>query len=140
MTMRTPTRLGALTAAAMMLAVALANGCFSERMHGTGPVAPTGECRIPIDSPVIGTTGALVAVRGFAYSPDTLRVKPGTTVTWINCEPAGVDAHTATSDAAVWQSPFLEPGAMYSYTFGGAGLFDYHCVPHPFMRGVVIVE
>ena len=121
--------------------VALVGGCFSERTHEGGPVGPiAGECRIPIDSPIIGSTGALVAIRNFGYSPATVRVKAGTTVTWINCEPEGTDEHTSTSDNAVWDSPFLAPGETYSFTFGTAGTFDYHCLPHPFMEGVVIVE
>lgn len=121
--------------------VALVGGCFSERTHEGGPVGPiSGECRIPIDSPVIGNTGAIVAIRDFGYTPATVRVKPGTTVTWINCEPEGTDEHTSTSDNAVWDSPFLAPGETFSHTFGAPGTFDYHCVPHPFMEGVVIVE
>ena len=119
--------------------VALVGGCFSERTHGTtGPL--TGECRIPIGSPIIGSTGAIVAIRNFSFQPATIRVKPGTTVTWINCEPEGTDAHTSTSDQQLWNSPFLDPGETYSHTFGAAGTFDYHCVPHPSMEGVVIVE
>ena len=121
--------------------VALVAGCFSERTHGGGPIGPgAGDCRIPIDSPIIGTTSALVAIRNFGFSPTTVRVKPGTTVTWINCEPEGVDAHTSTSDDGLWNSSFLAPGATFSHTFGTAGTFDYFCVPHPFMQGVVIVE
>lgn len=121
--------------------VALVAGCFSERTHDGGPIGPiAGECRIPIDSPIIGSTSALVAIRNFGFSPTTVRVKPGTTVTWINCEPAGVDAHTSTSEEGLWDSSFLAPGATFSHTFGTAGTFDYFCVPHPFMQGVVIVE
>ena len=128
-------------ACTVALVTALVGGCFSERADDNGPLGPgNGECRIPLDSPIIGATGAIVAISGFAFEPATVRVKAGTTVTWVNCEGAGVDAHTATSDQAVWQSPFLEPGQMYSFTFPTAGTFDYHCVPHPFMRGVVVVE
>jgi len=127
--------------AAVAIGSALAAGCVSDRVHDGGPIAPaSGECRIPVNSPLLGSTGALVAIRGFAFQPEVVRVKPGTTVTWINCEPDGIDAHTSTSDAAVWGSPFLAPGATYSHTFGAAGSFDYHCIPHPFMRGIVIVE
>lgn len=137
----TRARLLALAGLASVLALLLASGCFSERTHGTAPVGTVGgECRIPIGSPVIGGTGALVAIRGFAFQPETLHVKPGTTVTWVNCEPDGVDPHTSTSDSELWQSPFLEAGAMYSYTFTAGGRFDYHCIPHPFMKGVVVVE
>ena len=134
-------RLLALAGLVSVLVLLLANGCFSERTHGTAPIGTgAGECRIPIGSPVIGGTGALVAIRGFAFPPETLHVKPGTTVTWVNCESEGVDPHTSTADSELWQSPFLVAGAMYSYTFTAGGRFDYHCIPHPFMKGVVIVE
>ena len=128
-------------ACAVGISSAVIGGCFSERAHGGGPTGSlTGECRIPLNSPVVGATTAIVAIRGFAFQPEVVRVKAGTTVTWINCETEGVDAHTSTSNTALWQSPFLEPGATYSHTFGAAGSFDYHCVPHPFMRGIVVVE
>ena len=133
-------RSSVLAAGIVATTVALIGGCFSERTDD-GPAGPiSGDCRIPIDSPIIGATGALVAIRNFGFQPATVRVKPGTTVTWINCEPPGTDEHTSTSDDALWDSPFLPPGATYSHTFGAAGTFDYHCLPHPFMQGVVIVE
>ncbi|WP_089612118.1 plastocyanin/azurin family copper-binding protein [Dehalobacterium formicoaceticum] len=31
-------------------------------------------------------------------------------------------------------------GASYSYTFNETGTFEYHCSPHPFMTGKVIVK
>ena len=134
----------ALSSAFAALAVAAAfgiAGCFSERVAADGPTGPAvGECRIPVGSPIIGATGALVAIRNFSFQPETLHVKAGTTVTWINCEPTGVDAHTSTANDGAWDSPFIAPGETYTRTFGGAGDFDYHCVPHPFMHGVVIVE
>ena len=137
-------RLLAFASSALVLAFAVAAGmagCFSERAKASGPVGPTtGACRIPIGSPIIGATGALVAIQNFTFFPETLHVKPGTTVTWMNCEPETGEAHTSTADAGTWDSPFLSPGATYSHTFGGTGRFDYHCVPHPFMKGVVVVD
>lgn len=129
----------ALSALAVSAAIAV-GGCFSERSAATGPIDSAGTCRIPIGSPIIGSTAALVAMQNFAFQPDTVRVRAGTTVTWVNCETDGVDAHTSTSDDDEWDSPFLDPGASYSRTFAEPGRYDYHCVPHPFMRGVVIVE
>ena len=133
---------GRATARVSLAALAcLLGACISEHQPAGGPTAPAiGECRIPVGSPVIGATQALVAVRGFAFTPDTVRVRAGTTVTWVNCEPDGVDAHTSTAAGGTWESPFLPPGSTYSHTFEGAGRFDYFCVPHPFMRGVVVVE
>ena len=123
-------------AGTLLLAVA----CFSDRQSITEPPGGAAACRIPVTSPIFGSTRALVAIRGFSFQPDTVRIRPGTVVTWVNCEPETVDAHTATSEDNLWDSPFLAPGESYTRTFSAAGTFDYFCVPHPFMRGVVIVE
>ena len=120
-------------------AVAIASACFSERTDGTGPVA-SAQCPIPIDSSIVGSTRTLVAIRDFAFVPATVRVKAGTTVTWVNCEPSADDVHTSTSDGGVWSSGSLPPGAVFSHTFEQPGEFPYHCDPHPFMQASVTVE
>ena len=127
----------AAAAAALLVTVA----CVSDRQKAGGPTGVVeGECRIPIGSPILGSTQALVAIRNFSFNPETVHVKRGTTVTWVNCEPTNVDSHTTTSEANAWQSPFLPPGSTYSHTFDAAGQFGYFCIPHPFMRGAVVVE
>ena len=131
------------TGIALLLAalVLLLGACVSERQDVAAPTGTVqGACTIPIGSPVLGSTQALVAIRNFAFQPETVRVKRGTTVTWVNCENATTDAHTTTSVTERWDSPFLSPGMTYSFTFGEAGAFGYFCVPHPSMRGAVVVE
>jgi plastocyanin len=130
------TLLGLVSAAAL----AAGGACFSERQAATGPPGAAETCNISINSPIVGSTVAIVAIRNFGFHPQTVTVKPGTTVTWVNCEPEGIDDHTSTSDDGQWDSPFLEPGATYSHTFGAAGTFDYHCTPHPAMQAVVVVQ
>jgi len=116
-------------------AVALA--CFSDR--GSGPtVAGAAECRVPVT--VIDSLHYLIAIRNFAFHPDSLAVPRGATVTWVNCEDVGQEPHTTTSDNAVWDSPQLSPGNRFSHTFPTAGAFPYHCTPHPFMIGKVVVQ
>lgn len=122
--------------AAALLAFA---ACFSEHQATTEPNL-SGDCRIPVGSPILGTTRALVAIRNFAFQPEVVRITAGTTITWVNCEPEGVEPHTSTSDAGVWNSGTLPPEAIFSHTFENVGRFEYFCVPHPFMRGVVVVE
>jgi len=124
-------------AGAVACVLALASGsCISE--HGAAPTGPgPGEaCTIPISA--VGPGKALVLISNFSFAPDTLRIAPGTQVTWVNCD--SPDQHTSTSDGDVWSSPFLSEGDAYSRTFGSAGDFPYHCEPHPFMTGAVIVE
>ena len=128
-------------AVALVMLAALLGSCVSERQDAGSPTGTVeGACTIPIGSPVLGSTQALVAIRNFTFQPDTVRVKRGTTVTWVNCENATTDAHTTTSQAQLWDSPFLPPGSTWSRTFDEAGAFGYFCTPHPFMRGAVVVE
>ncbi len=101
--------------------------CFSDR--GSGPVVGAAECRVPVT--VIDSLHYIIALRNFAFHPDSIAVPVGATVTWVNCEDAGVEAHTTTSDTAgVWDSPLLIPGARFSRSFPTPGVFPYHCIPH----------
>lgn len=111
-------------------------GCVSERSSGPAPAA--GECRVPLNTDVLG--GTLVAIRGFAFLPGEVRVKAGSKVTWVNCESADVPPHTSTSDQGTWGSPTIAPGVTYSRIFDQVGTFSYHCEPHPFMTAKVVVE
>ncbi len=114
------------------LAGAALAGCFSER----GATAPMeGECRFPVGDDIPGST--VVVIRRFAFGPSEVRVRAGERVTWINCDE---DGHTSTADGGAWESPLLAPGDAFTHTFESPGEFAYHCEPHPFMTGRVIVE
>ncbi|HEX2094990.1 MAG TPA: cupredoxin family copper-binding protein [Longimicrobiaceae bacterium] len=112
---------------ALVPAVALA-ACFSERTGVTGP--PGGDlCASP--------TASTVQIRNFAFGSGEIRVSRGTQVTWVNCDTEG---HTSTSDGTGWNSGLIAPNATYARTFAQPGRYPYHCEPHPFMKGTVIVE
>jgi plastocyanin len=96
------------------------------------------ECRVPVT--VIDSMHYIIAIRDFAFRPDSLAVPAGATVTWINCETPPQEPHTTTSDNAAWSSPELNPGDRFSHTFPATGGFQYHCEPHPFMLGKVVVQ
>jgi len=78
-----------------------------------------------------------VAIRNFAFAPQVVTVKAGTTVHWANQDS---EAHTVTSDAGAFGSPVLQPAAGYSFTFAKPGTYRYHCTIHPFMTGTVVVS
>ena len=126
------TRMGA-----TLLAIATALSCFSEREEPTG-IVDGSECVIPGDA--IGADRVVVLIRGFRFHPDTVRVQPGTTVTWVNCEAANVESHTSTAVDGEWDSNLLAPGESFAHDFGGDGTFGYFCRPHTSMRGAVIVD
>ena len=78
-----------------------------------------------------------VAIQNFAYSPATVTVKVGTTVTWTNNDSV---AHTVTADSGAGpDSGSLARGETYQFTYQTAGTFTYHCTPHPYMKGTVVV-
>lgn len=116
------------------LAAAVVGACFSER-SATGPVE--GTCRLPVDEGVPGSL--VVPIADFAFLPAELHVHAGQTVTWVNCED-NATSHTTHANGEEWSSPLLAPGQSFSHTFDQAGTFDYHCDPHPFMTGRVVVE
>lgn len=77
-----------------------------------------------------------VEIEDFAFTPKTLTIKVGTTVTWTNKDNVG---HTATSDSGVFDSGLLYKGDSYSYTFTKTGTFSYFCTPHPYMVATIVV-
>lgn len=111
--------------------------CFSERGAGPGP-SGAAECSVPVST--IDSMHFFVAIRDFAFHPDSITVPAGATVTWVNCEVSPQEPHTTTSDAPGWDSPELNPGQRFSHTFAAPGAFPYHCTPHSFMLGKVVVE
>ena len=116
--------------AALVAAGGLA-GCFSEHVSVT---APTGQ------ELCVGAQAAnVVRIVDFGFSPVQVTVPKGGKVTWVNCT-ASATGHTSTSDGAGWDSGLLGQYATYEQTFATAGSFPYHCTPHPFMKGVVVVR
>ncbi len=77
-----------------------------------------------------------VAISGFTFSPRTVTVNVGDTVTWTNSD---AQAHTATSGSA-WSTGDISNGESASITFSTAGTFDYICAIHPTMSGTVVVS
>jgi plastocyanin len=77
-----------------------------------------------------------IAMKDLAYSTAEIIVAPGTTVIWTNDDP--VD-HTVTADAGAFDSGVIAPRQSWTRTFAEPGRFPYHCTPHPFMTGMVLV-
>ncbi len=78
-----------------------------------------------------------VAVQDFLFQPTRLEVAVGTTVVWAN---DGQVAHTVSAEDGSFDSGSIEPGERRSLTFARVGTFAFHCTPHPFMRGLIVVR
>jgi plastocyanin len=121
-------------AAGLLLASVLLS-CLSEHSPG---IVDNSACSAVMPPVAFGTT--LVIVRNFTFTPANVRVRPGTSVTWVNCGTSGDPSHTATADDATWTSTLLAPGQTFTREFTTVGAFAYHCEPHPSMMATVTVE
>jgi LPXTG-motif cell wall-anchored protein len=88
----------------------------------------------PPESKLTAAASTSVAIENFAFSPATVNVDVGDTVTWTNGDSA---PHTATGDG--FDTGNLDEGESGSATFSTAGSFSYICSLHPQMKGTVVV-
>jgi LPXTG-motif cell wall-anchored protein len=78
-----------------------------------------------------------VTITDFTFSPGTITIDQGDTVTWVNNGPT---PHSATSPSGAFDTGIYPKGQSRSHTFNEAGTFAYICTPHPFMKGTVVVQ
>lgn len=78
-----------------------------------------------------------VEITNFAFSPKSLTVKKGTTVTWVNRDSSPHNVTSVTGN--VLKSQTLSTGQSFSYSFNEVGTVQYYCTIHPNMRATVIV-
>ena len=84
------------------------------------------------------TPATAVSIDNFTFTPQTLTVKAGTTVTWTNKDdiPHGI----AATNNAFTRSKALDTDDSYSFTFTTPGSYQYFCYVHPHMTGTIVVE
>lgn len=89
----------------------------------------------------LAQAGELVEVRieKMAFSPQWLKIKPGTTVKWTNTEKR-TNHSVRFEPEGVPESERLFPGQSWQRTFDTPGNYKYICGPHPDMVGIIEVE
>ncbi|HJT58136.1 MAG TPA: plastocyanin/azurin family copper-binding protein [Ktedonobacteraceae bacterium] len=102
---------------------------FSQQAHAATAAVPDAKHKKTVK--IITQNGT------FTFSPKTLKITVGTTVTWKNTTTV---SHTSTSDTGVWDSGIIPPGGKFSFKFTTKGTFTYHCNIHPFMMATIIVS
>ncbi len=91
----------------------------------------------PADTPASGSDTVRAGIEQFAFSPGRIEVAAGTLIVWENR--AELD-HTVTADDRTFDSGAIVPGASRGIVFATPGTYHFHCTPHPFMRGTVVVR
>ena len=80
-----------------------------------------------------------VTISSYSFHPATLTVSKGSTVVWFNKDE---DVHTikSTGGPETFNSPALDTGNQFGFTFHRAGIYHYICSVHPYMHGVIVVR
>jgi plastocyanin len=121
-----------LTVSTLLIAILLiSNSCNkSSYNYATGMSNnPYGTASVPGKNEVF--------IQGMSFTPATITVTAGTTITWTNKDGY---AHTVTSDSKIFDSGNLASGSTFSYTFATAGTYPYHCGIHTSMTATVVVN
>ncbi|MFQ5798568.1 MAG: cupredoxin domain-containing protein [Bacteroidota bacterium] len=119
-------------------------GCNSNSTNPSGAVTTYGD-RPPSPGeppPSPGDTSPnTITMVNESFSPRSLTVTAGTTVTWKNNDSV---THTSTSDdtgIGAWETGDIPPGGSQRTTFNTVGTFGFHCSIHPVsMTGPIVVE
>lgn len=104
---------------------ALAAGTENQLLASAGTSA---DIAIPRGAGTLGSTG---------YTPINFTTTVGKTVTRANKD---TTQHTVTSTTGLFDSGILNPGQTYSHTFTQAGVYNYYCTLHSWMKGNVTVK
>jgi plastocyanin len=77
-----------------------------------------------------------IVIQGLLYVPETLTVRPGDVVVWINKDPF---PHTVTA-AGSFDSGSIAAGKSWRFTARKVGTHPYSCTLHTTMKGTLRVE
>jgi len=74
-----------------------------------------------------------VVMENYTFNPKTVQVKSGTTLTFMNHDPA---KHTVTSDTDKFDSGDINPGQTFTLKLDQPGTYPYYCRFHGDKGGV----
>lgn len=107
--------------------------CGGDDDGGTGTTATTQTSEAPA-----GGSGAVeVKMENIAYSPETVTVKVGQEITWVNED--GVQHDVESTSGEKIDSELFGEGGTFSFTPTQAGTIEYVCTVHPGMDGKIVV-
>jgi plastocyanin len=93
--------------------------------------------KTPTTTPVSVSDNTII-LKDMAFSPDTITVKAGSIVRWVNKDSV-THSVVFSKDSKINPSGVLRNGEGFSVRFYDAGTFPYYCGLHPEMTGTVIV-
>jgi plastocyanin len=101
---------------------------------GASPSAAGGGAAVC--APASGTGQVQANAKDFAFTPATVTVPAGQSITWTNGDSA---AHSIVLDGGQCKSEPFAGGATTTLQFDTAGSYPFHCGIHPTMKGTIEV-
>ena len=80
--------------------------------------------------------GPKVNIDNFAFTPATITVPKGSTVTWVNRDDI---PHLVVCPSVKARSKVLDTDQSFAFRFEKPGRVDYFCALHPHMTGTIMV-
>jgi plastocyanin len=120
----------------LLAVLVLLTACGSSS-GGGGATASTPATASTSSGSGTATAASTVEINNFMFTPKTLTVPVGATVTWKFDDST---QHTVTADDNSFTSQVLGSGQTYTHTFTSAGTVNYHCSIHTFMTGSIVVK
>ena len=88
-------------------------------------------------SKTMGDAANTIEIKDFSFNPQTITVKSGQKVTWINRDE---EPHTVVSvEKQFKKSSALDTDQEFTITAGAPGTYTYFCSVHPKMTGTIVV-
>jgi plastocyanin len=80
---------------------------------------------------------ARIVVKDFMFTPNSLTVSAGSTVTWANMDD---EPHSVVSDDGLFRSGAMDTNESFSFKFDKPGIYHFTCSIHPRMVGIIVVK
>ena len=78
-----------------------------------------------------------IVIKDFMFGPNSLTVKAGSSVTWVNKDD---EPHSVVSDTGLFRSGAVDTNETFSYKFDKPGTYHFTCAIHPRMVGTIVVQ
>ena len=104
-------------------------------ISGYSVLAIAGEMK---DTGSSGASQNKIEIKDFAFNPQTITVKSGEKITWVNRDE---EPHTVVSVGKQFKkSSALDTDQTYTIVAGAPGTYSYFCSVHPKMTGTIVVQ
>jgi plastocyanin len=104
---------------------------------GTGLLLLGTSAALAQEAPAQPVDPNVIPMQGNLFAPLEVTVPVGTTLTWVNLDP---EAHNViAADFTTFESPVLNTGEQWAFTFAAPGTYSYFCDLHANMTGLVTV-